>query len=133
MVIDDEDVCRSILCEMLTDEGYDCRGSDGGRAALRQLRTWPADLIIVDMLMPDFDGVETIIAIRSGLPKACVIALSGGSLAMPPDYLLSLAKSLGAHATLTKPIHLSALVAAVEKVLKIPTAAAGTSRSRPYC
>ena len=117
MVIDDDAVCRSILCEMLTEEGYDCRGAEDGRAAINGLKAWPADLIVVDMLMPEFDGVETIMAVRRGWPEARIIALSGGCRAMSTEYLLGLAENLGADATLTKPIHLETLAKAADRVL----------------
>lgn len=133
MVIDDDDVCRSILCEMLTEEGYDCRESEDARDALRRLKAWPADLIIVDMLMPDFDGVETIMALRQGWPGTRIVALSGGSITMSPDYLLCLARNLGADATLTKPVHLEALAAVAERLLAKSTGAAETPRIQPCC
>jgi len=133
LVIDDDPDCRDILCEMLAEEGHDCRAAAGGRAGLRELERSPVDLAVIDMLMPEFDGVETIMAVRRGWPNTRIIALSGGVGAMSPEYLLDLAYNLGVDATIGKPVHLDALASAVERVLTVVSGPREGARSQPRC
>lgn len=85
--------------------------------ALRQLDQHPFDLVIIDMLMPEKDGVETIQAIKARWPKARMIAMSGGGSAMGSDYLLRIGSGVGAQVTIQKPFHTEAFVELVAKVL----------------
>src|SRR5215218_1881023 len=57
LVVDDDRPCRELLCEALEDEGYEVRGATNGRAGLELLHDWRPDLIVLDLLMPDMDGL----------------------------------------------------------------------------
>ena len=76
----------------------------------------PADLIVTDMLMPEMDGIETIIAIRKENPDAKIIAISGGGRNSSKDYLV-LADHFRANRTFAKPVERKELVAAVRELL----------------
>ena len=73
------------------------------------------DLILVDLLMPDMDGLELIPNLRKTRPTSKIIAISGGTGQW--DYL-DASRYLGAHATLKKPFSLQALFDAVMRQLK---------------
>jgi CheY-like chemotaxis protein len=84
--------------------------------ALRLTATFPFDLMITDMLMPEMDGVETIMAIRREYPEVKIIAMSGGGRHVGIETL-ECARALGAHATLEKPFEFSTLLAHVQGLL----------------
>lgn len=111
LVVDDNDEIRSLLRETLEDQGYSvCEAADG-EAALRLLGQLPADLIILDILMPGKEGLETIVEIRRQKNPAKIIAMSG------TEQHLKVAKLLGADFTLRKPFNFESLSDLVKEVL----------------
>jgi len=59
LVVDDDDDTRNCVVGLLVDEGYDVRGSSGGRDALAVLRGgYDPDLVLLDLMMPDMSGWE---------------------------------------------------------------------------
>jgi len=65
--------------------------------------------VVIDIIMPDREGVETIIDIRARWPNTRIIAMSGGGR-MDPDMFLNLAETFGADALLKKPFKLRDLL-----------------------
>ena len=82
LVVDDDELVRSSLDVALRMEGYQVSTADGGRAALEALERSSADLVVLDLSMPDLDGWETIARMRKTprMANLPVVALSG-------DYL----------------------------------------------
>jgi CheY-like chemotaxis protein len=104
LVIDDDPLFREIAQEMLTQAGYAVTlASDGLKAAVLPAEP-AADLAVVDMLMPERDGIETIGDLQARWPGIKVIAVSSGARGLEPGLLLRAAKALGADATLPKPL-----------------------------
>jgi CheY-like chemotaxis protein len=126
MIIDDDPVLRMVAGEALRQAGYNVREAEDGAVAMRELRDWPVDLAIVDMLMPNKEGVETIRELKAMWPDARVIAISGGGRGLNTGYLLSMAKSFGADAVFEKPIRASGFVDIVRDVLDGGPAQAST-------
>src|SRR5512139_2572554 len=60
LVIDDEEIMREILDALLTREGYEVRLASGGLEGLEVARAVPVDAVIVDVMMPDMDGISTL-------------------------------------------------------------------------
>lgn len=58
LVVDDDDDLRTTLAEMLEDEGFRVTQAASGREALQRLTTDPADLIMLDYMMPEMSGPE---------------------------------------------------------------------------
>ena len=116
LVIDDDPLFREIAQEMLTQAGHAViLASDGAQVA--HLPAEPApDLAVVDMLMPERDGIETIGDLQSRWPSIKVIAVSAGARNLEPDLLLRAAKALGADATLPKPLEREAFVELVRRL-----------------
>jgi len=116
LIIDDDDQFRGMLRHMLEREGYEIVDAPNGKEGIRRYREDPADLIITDMLMPEKEGVETIMELKRDFPDVKIIAISGGGRIGPEEYLY-VAKKIGALQTLTKPIGREELLKAVREIL----------------
>ena len=88
----------------------------GGAEALKLSCKGPFDLVITDLIMPEKEGLETIMALRRQSPTTKIIAMSGGGRNSGKDYL-AIARLLGAQRTLAKPFSNAELLAAVADVL----------------
>jgi len=115
LLIDDEEQVRMLFQVALEGAGYRVLTAEHGKHGLRLLERQEVDVMLVDLLMPDMDGLELIPLLRKTRPAIKIIAISGGSGEW--DYL-DAAKSLGAHATLKKPFSLQELLEAVSSQLK---------------
>ena len=117
LIIDDDDQYRKLLREMLTREGYEVADASNGKEGLRLYQSEPVDLIITDIIMPEKEGIETIIEFKQDFPEAKIIAISGGGRIGPEEYL-NMAKSLGVLRTFYKPFERMELLEAVREILK---------------
>lgn len=115
LLIDDEEQVRILFQVTLEEAGYRVLTAENGKHGLRLLERQEVDVILVDILMPDMDGLDLIALLRKTRPAIKIIAISGGSGG--GDYL-DAAKGLGAHATLNKPFSPQALLEAVASQLK---------------
>jgi CheY-like chemotaxis protein len=106
LVIDDDPVFREIMAEILTQDGHTV--AEAGNGVEAQGVTRRPDLAVVDMLMPERDGVETIGDLVRRWPGVKLIAVSSGGRGGGPELLLRTAKALGAHATMAKPVQAQA-------------------------
>jgi len=110
LVVDDEDQVRQLIRETLEQAGYDVQDARDGKEGLEQYRTKPTDLVIMDILMPDQDGLESIMRLRREFPASRVIAMTGGSDMIGILNFLDVAKMLGARRTLQKPFEMKTLL-----------------------
>lgn len=117
LIIDDDETIRSVFQRFLSGKGFDVDVAADGRQGLRLLEEEPVDLVITDIMMPETDGLEVVMAIQGKEANIPVIAISGGMHAMPMDFL-PMAKKFGARDVLYKPVELDDLLAAVEAALK---------------
>ena len=96
----------------------------GGKLGIEQLKTATFDLVITDIIMPEMEGIETLINVKRQRPETQVIAMSGGGRTGNVDFLQT-AQKLGAAAILHKPFTMASLASAVEEACgKAVTAAA---------
>jgi CheY-like chemotaxis protein len=115
-VVDDEDQDRRELGRALVEAGYEVVEASNGEEALALLKKQDYELMIIDLFMPEKEGIETIREIHRDYPAVKIIAISGmGRLA--PEMYLETARRLGAHHTLTKPIQHDKLLEAVVELL----------------
>ena len=119
LIIDDESEVRSLLTRTLTQAGYEVVAVANGDEGTRACRQQSFDMVVVDMVMPEKDGLETMMEIRRGSPKARIIAMSGAPRAPIMDPL-SLAMKLGAVAILTKPFTPDEFIGSVVQHLSQP-------------
>ena len=117
LLIDDDEQLRSMLRQMLEAEGYEAVEARHGREGVQRYREVPPDVIIIDLLMPEQEGLETIRQLRDDDPAVKIIAISGGSRKENLNYL-HVAKQLGAQRTLYKPFSRDALLVTIRDVLQ---------------
>jgi CheY-like chemotaxis protein len=116
LVIEDDEDIRHMICDILEDEGYETVQAANGIEGLAVLRkVQEIGIIITDLLMPEKEGIETITEIRKDYPGLMILAISGGGICMPENYL-NLAKAMGANATLSKPFGRRELLNALENL-----------------
>jgi YesN/AraC family two-component response regulator len=78
LVIDDDNLVRAALTDMLQTAGFEVVTASNGRLGLELLDTTPVDAIITDILMPEQEGLETIREARQRFPEIRILAISGG-------------------------------------------------------
>lgn len=110
LVVDDQDQVRQLIRETLEQAGYEVEEARDGKEGLERYRTRSPDLVIMDILMPDQDGLEGIMTLRREFPNSRVIAMTGGSETIGVGNVLDIAKMLGARRTLQKPFDLKVLL-----------------------
>jgi two-component system chemotaxis response regulator CheY len=113
LVVDDEDQVRQLLRETLEQAGYEVQEARDGKEGLARYRAKPTDVVIMDILMPDQDGLESIMTLRREFPACRIIAITGGSDMIGILNFLDVAKMLGARRTLHKPFEMKTLLEAV--------------------
>jgi len=116
LIIDDDRALLKLMSDALARAGFTTfTAKDGGEGA-RVFRNQDMDLVITDILMPNTEGIETIMTLKRKLRPPRIIAISGGGRA-PAAQLLEWARMLGADDVLIKPFMLSALVAMARSML----------------
>jgi serine/threonine-protein kinase len=117
LVVDDDDTNRDLLSRRLARQGYEVHEAPGGRQALEMVRTLPLDLVLLDVMMPEVDGLQVLTTIREthslvDLPVIMVTARDqGGDLAA--------ALNMGANDHVAKPINFTILFARMQTQLAL--------------
>lgn len=127
IVDDDVDMLRR-LGTAFTVAGYKVHTATDGEIALRRFVAVGPDVVLIDILMPTREGLETIMAMRKEQPEAKIIAMSGGGRIGPHEFL-NLARHLGADAVIPKPFRLANVLALVSQTAQ-PASAGPTAQAR---
>jgi DNA-binding response OmpR family regulator len=117
LIIDDEELLRETIAQVLDDAGFDTRAASDGEEGIAEFRKSPSDLVITDILMPTKEGIETIRELRRLSSGVKIIAMSGGGNLLKTSYL-DVARQLGANVVLRKPFEMRALLDAVNNCLE---------------
>ncbi len=115
LLIDDEDNFRCVLKQVLVNAGFEVVEASNGAEGIRYFYEKPADMIITDIIMPEKEGIETILELKNAFPDVKLIAMSGGGW-YGTDIDFDMAKKLGAK-TLDKPFALQDLLDTVCELL----------------
>ena len=115
VLIEDDPSFRRVLAKMLIREGHAVREAADGSDGVALCRGRCPDLVITDMVMPDQEGMETILQLGREYPGLPVLAISGCAHA---TLYLDAATSLGAAASLPKPFTKLELFDAVAALLR---------------
>jgi DNA-binding NtrC family response regulator len=105
--------CKEILSSRKATTVATC----DSRAAMRQFGTCNPDIVLTEMVMPERDGIEVLREIKRAAPQTKVIAMSGGGASLPTEFVLHVARRLGADGTVSKPVDATRLLEAIDKVL----------------
>lgn len=116
LVMDDDALVRHSLRAVLEAAGYDVIEAADGKAGLRLHGEQGADLVIVDIFMPEQDGLEVIRTLRTEIPRPKIVAISGGGRTARSD-MLTVAAAFGASRTLRKPFEPRELLAVIRDLL----------------
>ena len=116
LVVDDDPVLRGALRVVLEAAGYVVMEAAHGDAALRVYGERGADLVLVDLFMPERDGLQVIRALRAAIPRPQIVAMSGGGR-FGQIEVLGAAAAFGAARTLLKPFEPCDLLAAIRELL----------------
>jgi two-component system nitrogen regulation response regulator NtrX len=113
-IVDDENRIIQSLNGILTDEGFEVISAMSGAAALERIEEAMPDLILLDILMPGMDGIETLVKIKETHPQLQVVMMSGhGTIETAVR-----ATKLGAYDFLEKPLSLEKVLLSINNALE---------------
>jgi CheY-like chemotaxis protein len=115
LIVEDEATMRQVIAAALRRAGYVVAEASNGLEALGEIRRGGVDLVITDILMPERDGIEMLMTLRSDGVNVPVIAITG--IPLDAGLYLDVAHNLGARRTLEKPFKIEALLQAANEVL----------------
>ncbi|MDR1833187.1 MAG: response regulator, partial [Propionibacteriaceae bacterium] len=114
LAVDDESSITELLSMALRYEGWEVATAASGREAVRQARKFKPDAIVLDIMLPDFDGLEVMRQVRNSDPDIPVIFLTARDAL--PDRIAGL--TAGGDDYVTKPFSLEELIARLRGLLR---------------
>ena len=114
LVVEDDDEMRSLVTELLTEEGYRVQAEPDTLSGLIRLLAEGAEVLIVDWKMPDLDGLELLGTVKRCYPEIPVIFVS--AFATPELYLRAMKE--GAFSFLAKPFRREELLGEIDGALQ---------------
>ena len=115
LIVDDDEYFRALARTLLEPGGFDVIEADGLAACLAVIRVHPVDAVILDMIMPDRDGIEALRELKMLYPRTKVLTISG---AHDSELFLNISAYLGADASLNKS-EVASLLAMLDLVLDL--------------
>jgi CheY-like chemotaxis protein len=116
LVIDDDELVRATVKAALELAEHEVVVANDGQQGITSYQSGKFDLVVTDIIMPEKEGIETIIELRQHNPAVKIIAISGGGRTSN-EIFLDVAKKFGAVDVLAKPFTPKQLLASVKKVL----------------
>lgn len=117
LVVDDDQTLRDLLTDVLKFEGYEVVCAENGEKAINQLVTNDLDLVLLDLVLPDKDGIEVLKSALAEKPNLVIIMISGqGTIQKAVDAI-----KLGAYDFLEKPLDAQRVLVTVRNALEADT------------
>ncbi len=113
LIVDDALFMRAMLRKALEPLGYEIQEAENGRLAVEQCRAWKPDLITLDIVMPEMDGLEALAIIRKESPATRVVMVT----AVDQRNLMRQAMDLGISDFIVKPFDENRVISAVDRAL----------------
>lgn len=120
LFVDDEPLIRTEAAELLSLDGHEVFHAENGLDAMDMLHEHEIDLMILDMMMPEQDGLETIKQVRAEefpISQTKILAISNGGKWIDPGLFLRTSAKLGANEVLPKPFSLEELRSRIKLLL----------------
>ena len=117
LIIDMDADMRKACAEHLSSRKATTVTTCDSRAAMRAFGACNPDIVLTELVMPERDGIELLLEMKRAAPQTKVIAMSGGSPSLPIDFVLRLARTLGADGTIAKPLDAMRLLEAIDAAL----------------
>jgi len=114
LIVDDDAFVRMTYKHCFEDAGYTVFLTENGQEATTFLESQVIDAMLLDLFMPEKDGIETLLEVKRRFPNVPVIVMSGRAVCGRFD-LLGAAVKLGAHAMVRKPIPPPELMQIIER------------------
>lgn len=114
LIVDDNGEVRQLFCDIAELLGFTPQPVSSGVAALQQLKASPFDLVILDMRMPDLNGLDTFKAIRQLDSSVPVVLTTGFGM----DKGVQEALSLGALLCFEKPFNVHRVMSAIRDIIE---------------
>ncbi|WP_280191219.1 response regulator [Delftia sp. PS-11] len=118
LIVEDDEQFRQMLASMLAADQHRVSQAGNGFQGLEAAGRGHPDLIITDILMPEMDGIDFVMALKRQCPHVPVIAMSGGRRSISAEFNLNSASLMGVAAILTKPFKRDDLRLAVRQALE---------------
>ena len=112
LVVDDEGSIRETLVTYLETEGYDLRTADSGVTALKVIEEFKPQVVLLDIRMPDMDGLQCLRSIMKQNPHIAVVMMSG----FVSEQIARKTLEIGAFDYINKPISLEHLMRILQLV-----------------
>jgi two-component system, OmpR family, response regulator len=125
LVVDDEPSLAELLASVLRYEGWDIAVAVDGSSAVRTAREFKPDAVVLDVMLPDFSGLEVLRRLRAELPHVCVLFLTARDAV--EDRVAGI--TAGGDDYVTKPFSLEEVLARLRGLLRragVARAQAGT-------
>jgi CheY-like chemotaxis protein len=119
LIADDDVLVQKTLKFSLEEFGYTVGLAKDGLEALRYIETHSPSAVLLDVFMPDSDGLEALLAIKTQFPDVKVVMMSGGGMKGHYEFL-SMARKFGADGVLRKPTLASDVAAMLEPLMAAP-------------
>jgi CheY-like chemotaxis protein len=117
LVVDDDQIHREVVAEILSGEGYEVELAESGEAGLAAARAAPPDVLLLDLLLPGMDGASVLQALRQDLRLAGVRVVVTTGMRAPHVRRL-----LRPDAILFKPFGMDELVGTLAGLTRLPAA-----------
>jgi CheY-like chemotaxis protein len=117
LIIDDDDVIRDMMCEILGSAGYRVDDTDQGNTAIELMRQHHYDIVITDIFMPGKSGFEVISEFRREFPQIKIIAMTGSVTIDINNFSLKAAPGAEINGFIKKPFSCEELLQAVHAIL----------------
>ncbi len=114
LIVDDEKTVRRSLNRCLTLNGFACKEASNAEEAMGSLKNNPAELVILDIMMPGTSGSELLPQLKEAFPDTAVVMATA---VVDPDTIIKCMKN-GAYDYITKPFDINQLISDIQMVLE---------------
>ena len=113
LIVEDEDVTQKLYAISFRDEKYDLRFADNGEEAITTYKSWQPDIIILDIIMPNMNGFQTLEVIRTKMQDLSTTVVMASAVSDKKEILAC--AQLGIQGYILKPFSTKELAVTVLK------------------